>query len=97
MTRLARCESADPGPSIESHQKRGGTDTSLGPWRPPWRTEGAHRLRPDPRRADIELSPRELPDLPMYYVLQLAAGSEGSARTEVDRQLEALGIEPAPT
>jgi len=33
----------------------------------------------------------------MYYVLRLAAGSEGSARTEIDRQLEALGIEPAPT
>jgi hypothetical protein len=45
--------------------------------------------------ADIELSPRELPDLLMYYVLRVAA--EVSARTEVDRQLEALGVEPAPT
>ncbi len=41
---------------------------------------------------DVQLEPRPLPDLLMYYLLRVTTGSETAARTEVDRQLEALGI-----
>ena len=43
------------------------------------------------RKADgVTVDPRPLPDLLMYYVLQVAEGSDVSAKHEVDHQLREL-------
>jgi L-ascorbate metabolism protein UlaG (beta-lactamase superfamily) len=41
---------------------------------------------------DVLVEPQPLPDLLMYYLLRVRPGAEVSARTEVDRQLERLGV-----
>jgi hypothetical protein len=47
------------------------------------------------READgVTVEPRPLPDLLMYYVLQIAEGSDLSAKHEVDHQLRKLREHP---
>ena len=53
------------------------------------RTGAAHRFTRDDN--DVRLEVRPLPDLLMYYLLQVAEGSELSAKHEVDHQLQLLG------
>jgi UDP-MurNAc hydroxylase len=53
-------------------------------------------IRVSRRGDEVRLDAGPLPDLLMYYLLQVAEGSELSAKHEVDHQLERLGVRPRP-
>jgi UDP-MurNAc hydroxylase len=55
----------------------------------------AYRLRRDD--ATVALERRDLPDLLMYYLTYIAAGSEVSARSEVNQQIAALPTRRQPS